>query len=232
LRVLLAEDDPALAEGLTCSLRRSGHAVDWVADGVQAHSAVVTGEFDVLILDVGLPMMNGLEALKRLRERGCPVPVLVLTALDGIKERVKALDLGADDYLAKPYSFEELDARIRALGRRSHGTASPMVRHAQLTYDQAARVAFINGVALDLSAREIALLEMLLQRAGRIVNKSQLVDHLCEWGDEISDNAIEVYVHRLRRKLTPAGVSIRTVRGLGYCMEKTAPAESSLRPTA
>jgi two-component system, OmpR family, response regulator len=222
MRILVAEDDAVLADGLLRSLRRAGHAVDWVMNGVQADSAVATGEFDVLILDLGLPKMNGLEALRRLRGRGSQVPVLVLTALDGVQERVKALDLGADDYLVKPYAFAELEARVRALTRRSHGGVSAIFRNAQLTYDQAGKVARINGVALDLSAREMALLEMLLQRAGRVVNKAQVVDRLCEWGEEVSANAIEVYMHRLRRKLEAGGVRIVTVRGLGYRIEKAA----------
>ena len=229
MRILIAEDDAILADGLSRSLRRAGHCVDWVKNGAEADRAVATGEFELLILDLGLPAMSGFEALKLLRGRGSQVPVLILTAQDGIQERVKALDLGADDYLAKPYAFEELEARVRALTRRSHGGTSATLRHAQLTYDQAGKVAQINGVKLDLSARELALLEMLLQRVGRVVNKSQLVDHLCEWGDEISANAIEVYVHRLRRKLEVGGVKIVTVRGLGYCIEKAA--SNSTNPT-
>ena len=230
MRILVAEDDAILADGLTRSLRRAGHAVDWVRDGAEADSAAAAGEFDLLILDLGLPKMNGLEALRRLRGRGSRLPVLILTAQDGVRERVRALDLGADDYLVKPYAFEELEARVRALTRRSHGGTSAILTHAQLSYDQAGKVAQINGVALDLSAREMALLEMLLQRAGRVVNKAQLVDHLCEWGEEVSANAIEVYVHRLRRKLEDGGVKIVTVRGLGYCIEK-AVANSCLQPT-
>ena len=162
MRILIAEDDAILADGLMRSLRRAGHAVDWVKNGVEADSAVTTGEFDLLILDLGLPKMNGLDALKRLRGRGSRVPVLILTALDGVQERVRALDLGADDYLAKPFALEELEARVRALTRRSHGGTSAILRHAQLSYDQAGKVAQINGVTLDLSAREMALLEMLI----------------------------------------------------------------------
>jgi len=161
MRILIAEDDASLADGLTRSLRRAGHAVDWVKNGVDADCAVTTSEFDLLILDLGLPKMNGLDTLKRLRGRGSLVPVLILTALDGVQERVRALDLGADDYLAKPFALEELEARVRALTRRSHGGSSAILRHAQLSYDQAGKVAEINGITVDLSAREMALLEML-----------------------------------------------------------------------
>jgi two-component system OmpR family response regulator len=231
MRILIAEDDAILADGLMRSLRRAGHAVDWVKNGIEADRAVKTGEFDLLILDLGLPKMNGLDALKRLRGRGCLVPVLILTALDGVQERVRALDLGADDYLAKPFALEELEARVRALTRRSHGGTSAILRNAQLSYDQAGKVVELNGVTLDLSAREMALLEILMQRAGRMVSKEHLVDHLCEWGEEVSANAIEVYVYRLRRKLEAGGVKIVTVRGLGYCIEKSA-SNSSMQPLA
>jgi len=231
MRILIAEDDASLADGLTRSLRRAGHAVDWVKNGVDADCAVTTSEFDLLILDLGLPKMNGLDTLKRLRGRGSLVPVLILTALDGVQERVRALDLGADDYLAKPFALEELEARVRALTRRSHGGSSAILRHAQLSYDQAGKVAEINGITVDLSAREMALLEILMQRAGRMVSKEHLVDHLCEWGEEVSANAIEVYVHRLRRKLEAGGVKIVTVRGLGYYIEK-ADSNSATQPQA
>jgi two-component system OmpR family response regulator len=221
MRILIAEDDPILADGLMRSLRQAGHAVDWVKNGMEADCAATTCEFDLLILDLGLPKMSGLETLKRLRGRGSLVPVLILTARDGVQERVRALDLGADDYLAKPFALEELEARVRALTRRGHGGTTAILRHAQLSYDQAGKVAEVNGVTLDLSAREMALLEILMQRAGRMVSKEHLVDHLCEWGEEVSANAIEVYVHRLRRKLEAGGVKIITVRGLGYCIEKS-----------
>jgi two-component system OmpR family response regulator len=173
----------------------------------------------LLILDLGLPKMSGLEVLKRLRGRGGSVPVLILTALDGVSDRVRGLDYGADDYMVKPFELPELEARVRALTRRSSGS-SPMVQCGALSYDQVSRSALLNGQVLDLSARELGLLEVLLSRAGRLVSKDQLVDHLCGWGEEVSHNAIEVYVHRLRKKLEPGGVLIATVRGLGYCLEK------------
>jgi two-component system OmpR family response regulator len=215
MRILIAEDDSLLAEGLARSLRDSGYAVDCVKTGAEADSATAAFEFDLLILDLNLPKMSGLEVLKRLRSRGRELPVLILTAQSGVEDRVRGLDLGADDYLAKPFALEELKARVRALTRRTTGT--PMLfRHGGLSYDPIGKVARINGEVVDLSARESTLLEMLVQRAGRWVSKGQLLDHLCEWGEEVSTNAIEVYVHRLRKKLRAAGVEIVTVRGLGY----------------
>jgi len=220
MRSLIAEDDAILADGLTRSLRQSGYAVDAVDNGAEADSALVGTEFDLLILDLGLPRLGGLDVLKRLRARDSHVPVLILTALDGVQDRVRGLDLGADDYLAKPFELAELEARVRALTRRGAAGAPTLYRHGPLTYDQVGRVAQINNEPLDLPARELALLEVLMQRAGRMVSKEQLVDHLCQWGEEVSTNAIEVYVHRLRKKLEPGAVKIATVRGLGYCLER------------
>jgi two-component system OmpR family response regulator len=165
--------------------------------------------------------LNGFEVLKRLRDRHSKVPVLILTALDAVSDRVRGLDLGADDYLAKPFALTELEARVRALTRRGPAGASSLLQYGGLSYDQVNRVAELNGVQLDLSAREIGLLEILLRRAGRVVAKDRLVDHMCEWGEEVSTNAIEVYIHRLRKKLGDSDVIIATVRGLGYCLEKS-----------
>ena len=220
MRILIAEDDPILTDGLSRSLRQAGYAVDCVKTGVEADSAVAGGEFDLLILDLGLPKMGGLEVLRRMRARQSQVPVLILTALDGIIDRVRGLDLGADDYLSKPFALDELNARVRALTRRGHSGSSNFLRHGDLVYDQVGKVAEIRGKTIELSAREIGLLEMLLRRAGRIVSKEQLVDHLCEWGEEVSANAIEVYVHRVRKRLEPLGVDIRTVRGMGYLLDR------------
>ena len=221
MRILIAEDDALISDGLIRSLRQSGYAVDCVTSGVEADSALTTGRFDLLILDIGLPKMSGLEVLRRLRGRDARVPVLILTAQDGVQDRVRGLDLGADDYLAKPFALEELEARVRALTRRGHAGSPTLLKHGALCYDQVGKVATLHGEVIELSAREMALLEMFMQRgAGRIAGKEQLVDHLCEWGEEVSTNAIEVYVHRLRKKLEPGGVRIVTVRGLGYCLEK------------
>jgi two-component system OmpR family response regulator len=220
MRILVAEDDASLADGLVQSLRRSSHAVDCVKSGEEADAALAANRFDLLILDLGLPGKSGLEVLKRMRARKLTTPVLILTARDGLSDRVAALDAGADDYLAKPFQIAELEARVRALARRGMGGGTTLLTHGGLTFDQTGRVARLNGAPLELSAREMTLLEILLLRAGSMVSKEHLVSHICEWGEEVSENAIEVYVHRLRRKLEPGGVRIATVRGLGYSLEK------------
>jgi two-component system OmpR family response regulator len=227
MRILIAEDDSILADGLTRSLRNNGYAVDAVSDGVAADSALIAQEFDLLILDIGLPKMSGHEVLTRLRARNSRLPVLILTAADGIEQRVKGLDLGADDYMAKPFSLSELEARVRALARRGAGGGSTILRHGRLVFDQTGRVALVDDQTLELSAREVSLLEILLTRSGRMVSKHQIVDPLCEWGEEVSSNAIEVYVHRLRKKIEPSGVKIATVRGLGYCLERDTGVQST-----
>jgi two-component system OmpR family response regulator len=219
MRILLAEDDPTLAYGLQCTLRESGYAVDWVKNGDEADAGLEGDGFDLLILDIRLPKLSGLEVLRRLRARNSRVPVLLLTALDSVTDRVRGLDAGADDYLAKPFQLAELNARVRALIRRGMSGAPTLIRHGRLRFDQVGRVAQLDGERLDLSARELSVLELLLQRQGRLVHKSQLVEHMCEWDEEVSMNAIEVYVHRLRKKLEPGGVKISTVRGVGYCLE-------------
>lgn len=221
MRILIAEDDQVLADGLMRSLRAAGAVVDHVASGTDADAVLLANDqFDLLILDLGLPRMHGLEVLRRLRARGQTLPVLILTAADSVEERVKGLDHGADDYMAKPFALSELEARVRALTRRGMGAATSVIRHGPLEYDQTGRVATIEGRMIELSARELSLLEVLLQRSGRLVSKDQLVERLCEWGDEVTYNAIEVYVHRLRKKIEKGPIRIATVRGLGYCLEK------------
>ncbi len=198
MRILIAEDDSILADGLSRSLRYDGYAVDVVADGSRMH---------------------GLGVLRLLRQRNTPLPVLILTAADTIEQRVKGLDLGADDYMAKPFALSELEARVRALTRRSSGSSTTLIRYKRLSFDLNGRIARIDDLPLELSARETSLLEIFLSRCGRMISKNQFVDLLCEWGEEVTPNAIEVYIHRLRKKLEPSGAKIVTVRGLGYCLE-------------
>ena len=220
MRILVAEDDPLLADGLIRALRAAGYATDSVRNGNAADTALLTQQFDLLILDIGLPGLDGFQVLKRARERKLDVPVLILTALDGVENRVRGLDLGADDYLVKPFELMELEARVRALTRRSRGNAVTLITHGELIFDPIRRTASVHDQTLDLTAREIALLEIFLARTGRVVNKEQIIDLLCQWGEEVSANAVEVYVHRLRKKLDPANVKFATLRGLGYCLEK------------
>jgi len=220
MRILLAEDDPIIADGLGRALRKAGYAIDHVANGADADTALLAQHFDLVILDLGLPKLSGLDVLRRLRGRKNTTPVLILTAQDGVEERVRGLDAGADDYLTKPFALPELEARVRALTRRGTGQAT-LIEMGPLTYDQTERVVKEHGQLVDLSAREMAVLEVLLLRAGRLVSKEQLVDQLCGWDEEVSTNAIEVYVHRLRKKVEAAGIKITTLRGLGYCLEKS-----------
>lgn len=219
MRILLAEDDPIIADALATSLRKSGFALDQVSNGQDADTALLGQSYDLLILDLGLPRLNGIEVLRRLRSRKSPMPVLVLTAQDGIEERVRGLDAGADDYLTKPFALPELEARVRALTRRGTGLPT-LIELGALSFDQSERVVRINGESVDFSARELELLEVLLLRVGRLVSKEHLIDHLCAWGESVSTNAIEVYIHRLRKKLELANIRIATMRGLGYCLEK------------
>jgi len=220
LRILLAEDDALLGEALAKHLTHGGHAVDWVRDGAAADAALRAQGFDLVVLDLGLPRLSGRDVLRNMRQRAMATPVLIITAADAIADRVAGLDAGADDYLTKPFALAELEARIRALIRRSHGHDQNLLVNGPLAFDTAARTATVGGCNVDLSSRELAVLELLLMRCGRVIAKEQFVEHLCGWDQDVTDNAIEVYVHRLRRKLEPAGVHVQTVRGLGYCLAK------------
>ena len=222
MRLLIAEDDAAIAEGLTRSLRDAGYAVEWAADGESAEAALQGGSFDVLILDLGLPKKSGLEVLKGLRARGSRLPVLILTAFASLDRRVDGLDAGADDYLGKPFEFAELEARVRALARRGAPEAAATLSLGSLVLDRTARLAHLDGRTLDLSARELMLLEVLLQRAGRLVSREQLRARIGEWGEDISGAAIDLYVERLRKRLEPEGFALVAVPGLGYSLDRAA----------
>lgn len=217
VRVLIVEDDPLLQDSLTRAMRAAGYAADQAGDGEMALSLLQGGGFDLVILDLGLPRLDGLSVLREMRAGGCRTAVLILTARDGIDDRVKGLDLGADDYLAKPFSLAELEARARALLRRGQG-GTPLITCGTLSYDSVGRRASLSGEPLELSQRELSVLETLLFRQGKVVSKEQLIESLCGYGEEVSGNAIEVYIHRLRKKLEPAGISVRTLRGLGYLL--------------
>jgi two-component system OmpR family response regulator len=220
MRILVVEDDPILGDGLSRSLGDSSYAVDWAKDGAKADHLLSQTDYDAIILDLGLPKLDGLEVLRRLRRRNTRTPVIILTARDDVEDRVAGLDLGADDYLAKPFDLTELEARLRALIRRSHDGADGVMEFGNLRYDMNGQRVFIAGEPVDLSAREIGVFQILALRAGRVVSKEQLLDHLCGYGEEVFPNAVEVYVHRLRKKLESSRVTIRTIRGLGYLLEK------------
>jgi two-component system OmpR family response regulator len=218
MRILVVEDDALLADGLTRVLKRSGHAVDQVGTGLQADNSLRITSYELVVLDVGLPGIDGFEVLRRLRSRRSKANVLMLTARDGVEDRVHGLDLGADDYLTKPFSVTEFEARVRALSRRPTLAAASIVVRG-LSVDVEAKRVRVNDVAIDLTVREWALLELFLARPGRVLSKEQIAQQLASYEDTLTVNAIEVYVSRLRSKVEASGVRIRTVRGFGYMWE-------------
>jgi two-component system OmpR family response regulator len=219
LRVLLIEDDAILADGLVRSLRQADYAVDWSDDGEEAEAILRTQDYDLVVLDLTLPHADGLELLRGLRSRKARTPVLVITARTEVESRIKGLDLGADDYLTKPFKLGEFDARVRALLRRSQNSGLERVTCSNLTLDLSGRRAFIGEQPLELPRREFHILEVLMTRQGRILNKDQIIDHISDFEEELSPSAVEIYISRLRKKLEPAGVTIRMVRGVGYTLE-------------
>ena len=220
MRILLAEDDSLLGDALSRSLLLSGYAVDWVRSGLDANLALTDQVYALLILDLGLPKMDGFEVLRLLRARRNKLPVLILTASDTMPDRVKGLDMGADDYLIKPFELPELEARLRALIRRNNGVVTPVIHHGRLSFNPANRIIYVDNEPLNLTARELGILEFLLYRVGKVASKKALVEHLCNWDDYMDDKAIEVYIHRLRKKLEPTSIAILNVRGLGYMLDK------------
>lgn len=221
MRLLLVEDDLMIGESVLDLLRAEGYAVDWVKDGEMADTALDSQTYDLVLLDLGLPRRDGLAVLRRLRARKDRTPVLVATARDAVAQRVEGLDMGADDYVVKPYELDELLARIRALIRRAAGRAEPVYEHLGVSIDPVTREVLLDGQAVVLSAREWSILELLLARPGMVLSRRQLEEKLYSWKDDLSSNAVEVYIHGLRKKLGPR--IIQNVRGVGYMMPKSAP---------
>jgi two-component system OmpR family response regulator len=219
-RVLLIEDDPALARGLVAALTAEGYSVDPAPDGASGLMMAADEPYAIITLDIGLPDMSGFDVLKALRAKGCRAPVLILTARDAIDDRVLGLDLGADDYLLKPFEPKELAARLRALLRRPQVDPAPVIRVGKLEFDRSHHTARIGERDLDLRRREWVVLERLISRVGQVVSKDRLASEVFGYDEAVAPNAIEVYIARLRKKLEPDGPTIRTLRGLGYLMEE------------
>jgi two-component system response regulator QseB len=221
MRILLAEDDTLLGDGLRAGLRQLGFQVDWVRDGQAAERELRAETYAAAVLDLGLPLKDGMDVLAAVRRAGVKLPVLVLTARDAVPERIRGLDLGADDYVLKPVDLHELAARLRALVRRAHGQPQERLSAQDLVLDPAARSVQRAGVPVVLSTREFDLLHALMLNAGRVLSREQLEQHLYSWGQEVESNAVEVHVHHLRRKL--GNTLIQTVRGVGYMLQRESP---------
>jgi len=224
MRILLVEDDVSLGEGICTALRRGAFAVDWVRDGAAALMAVRDGGFDLVVLDLGLPRLDGIEVIRQARASGSHVPILVLSARERAADRTLGLDVGADDYLGKPFDTAELQARIRALLRRSAGRAQPTLDTGALHLDPARLSVTWRGRGLDLTRREFALLRLLMEQHGRPLGRETIQQHLYGWDEDVASNAVDVHVHQLRRKLDPG--LIRTVRGIGYALDEEAAAKA------
>lgn len=218
MRVLLVEDDALLGSAVQAGLEQSGYTVDWLRDGRMAADSLKTEEPDLLVLDLGLPGKDGLTVLRELRAQHSLLPVLILTARDTVDDRIAGLDIGADDYLVKPFDLGELTARLRAISRRGGGRASPVIEHGDLIFDPAARTVTVDGETVILSAKALAILEALLERPGMPLSRERLEQILYGWGEGVESNAVEVHIHHLRKKLGKE--RIRTIRGLGYMIPK------------
>ena len=218
MRILLVEDDELLGDGLRTGLIQYGYTVDWLKDGSSADQALKTETFDIVVLDLGLPKIPGITVLQNLRGRGQTMPVLILTARESIDDRVKGLDSGADDYLTKPFDLDELCARLRALQRRFSSRAEPLLIHENITLDPAAHSVTLNNEAVSVSRREFALLQKMLENAGRVLSREHLTQSLYGWGEDVDSNALEVHIHNLRKKFGQN--FIHTIRGIGYMIDK------------
>ena len=218
MRLLLVEDDEMLGDAIRAGLVQDGYTVDWMKDGASAEAALKAEHFDLVVLDLGLPRRTGLEVLKTLRATDNPIPVLILTARDTVSDRVLGLDSGADDYFVKPFDMDELNARIRALLRRSSGRASPQLAYKSLTLDPVSHIVTDSDTPVDLSAREFIILQSLLENQGKVMSKNRLEQVLYGWNQEVESNTVEVYIHHLRKKL--GNELIQTIRGVGYMIKK------------
>jgi len=219
MRLLIVEDDPLLGEGIQTGLNNDGYAVDWVQDGEAAETALLTNEYELMVLDLGLPKRTGLEVLKSLRNSNNDLPVILLTARDTVEDRVKGLDTGADDYITKPFDLGELSARIRALLRRRGGRSNPVIEHRNLVMDPASHSVTQEGKVIDISPREFTILQLLLENRSKVMSRSRLEEGLYAWNDEVESNTVEVHIHHLRKKL--GADLIRTIRGVGYIIDKS-----------
>ena len=220
VKILLVEDDAALGHAMSTSLNKAGYSVNWAHDGFEADVALHDYVYDAVILDLGLPRIDGFEVLKRMRASKVMAPVIILTARDDLDDRVRGLDLGADDYLTKPFKLPELEARLRAQIRRSNATLGSTIEYGPLVLNVSDKMLIVNGESMPLSPREFSVLEMLLSRVGRVVSKDSIIEALSKWDEGVGNNAIEVYIHRIRKKLEPLGINVMTIRGLGYLLQK------------
>lgn len=216
MRILLIEDDSLIGDGLKVGLMKLGFSVDWFMSGEAGFQALSAAPWDAVVLDLSLPERDGLEILRQWREQGADVPVLILTARDALDQRVQGLQLGADDYLCKPFALSEVAARLQALIRRRHGQLQPELKHGKVVMSPGSHNVWIDGEAISLKSRELALLELFLRNPGRVLTRSQLEEKLYNWDDDVSSNAVEVHIHHLRKKL--GTTFIRTVHGVGYTL--------------
>ena len=217
MRLLLIEDDEVLGDGIVAGLKEFSYITDWLRDGRHMESAIASTEYDAIILDLGLPVESGLTLLVKLRETGKTLPVLILTARDTLDDKVKGLDLGADDYMIKPFDLDELAARLRALIRRDHGRTHPLLKHNDIEMDLASHHVNRGQDTIELSAREFSLLQLLLENSGKVMSKRKIEDNIYAWGEEIESNSVEVHIHNIRKKIGPD--VIKTIRGVGYVIK-------------